>query len=264
MVEENTEQKQPKPWLRIVLIGLATGYLSGIFAVGGGVIMVPALVAFAGFSQRQAAGTSLAAIIFPATAGVITYVTHGYINWLAAGILVVGSVVGAQIGTYLLNKLPVLVIRWAFVGFLLVSAVTLLFVVPPRGAVIDITVITAIALVAMGLVTGILAGLVGVGGGVVLVPGMIVGFGASDLIAKGTSLAVIIPTSVSGTLGNLRRRNVDLQAALTLGIAACLTSPLGVLSAVAIPARTGNYLFAAFQLSMAARMIMQLVRTSKG
>lgn len=263
-MEDNRENTQPRPWLRIILIGLATGYLSGIFAVGGGVIMVPALVAFAGFTQRLAAGTSLAAIIFPAAAGVITYVTHGYINWVAAGLLVAGSVVGAQIGTYLLNKLPVRAIRWAFVGFLLASAVSLIFVVPPRGAVIDITAAAGVGLVAVGLAAGILAGLVGVGGGVILVPSMIVGFGASDLMAKGTSLAVIIPTSLSGTLGNLRRRNVDLRAALVLGVAACVTSPLGVLSAVAIPAQTGNYLFAAFQLIMAARMVMQLLRKDKG
>ncbi|MFT0848322.1 sulfite exporter TauE/SafE family protein [Actinomycetaceae bacterium L2_0104] len=254
------ESKRSRSWIRIILIGFATGYLSGIFAVGGGVIMVPALVAFAGFTQRQAAGTSLAAIIFPAAAGVVTYVTHGYINWLAAGLLVAGSVVGAQIGTYLLSRLSTRIIRWAFVGFLVASAISLIFVIPPRGAVIDITVATGIGLVAVGLAAGILAGLVGVGGGVVLVPSMIVGFGASDLIAKGTSLAVIIPTSMSGTLGNLRRGNVDVRAALVLGLAACATSPLGVLSAVAIPAQTGNYLFAAFQLIMAARMIVQLMR----
>ena len=112
------ESKRSRSWIRIILIGFATGYLSGIFAVGGGVIMVPALVAFAGFTQRQAAGTSLAAIIFPAAAGVVTYVTHGYINWLAAGLLVAGSVVGAQIGTYLLSRLSTRIIRWAFVGFL--------------------------------------------------------------------------------------------------------------------------------------------------
>ena len=258
------ETRRNYRWLRIILIGFATGYLSGIFAVGGGVIMVPALVTFAGFEHRRAAGTSLAAIIFPAAAGVITYVVHGHINWVAAGLLVAGSVVGAQIGAYLLTRLPVRTVRWTFVGFLLVSAVGLIFVVPPRDAVVDIAALTGVSLVAIGLGAGILAGLVGVGGGVVLVPSMIVGFGIPDLVAKGTSLAVISPTSASGTIANLRRKNVDLRAALVLGVAACVTSPLGVLSAVAIPARTGNYLFAAFQLFMAARMVMQLVRADEG
>lgn len=65
--------------------------------MGGGVIMVPALVAFAGFEHRRAASTSLTAVIFPAAAGVITYVAHDHINWPATGLLVAGSVVGAQI-----------------------------------------------------------------------------------------------------------------------------------------------------------------------
>ena len=180
---------------------------------------------------------------------------------LAVALLVAGSVVGAQIGTYLLTRLPVKTVRWAFVGFLLISAVGLVFVVPSRDAAIDITALTGAGLVAIGFGAGILAGLVGVGGGVILVPSMIVGFGIPDLVAKGTSLAVIIPTSVSGTIANLRRKNVDLKAALILGVAACVTSPLGVLSAVAIPARTGNYLFAAFQLFMAVRTTRQLLQS---
>lgn len=248
-------------WFAIVLIGLATGYLSGIFAVGGGIVMVPALVAFAKFDQRLAAGTSLAAMVFPASVGVITYVAHGSVDWGAVGLLVVGSITGAQIGSYLLNRLSVRTVQWAFVGFLVVSIVSMIAVVPSRDASFDITLLSGIALVATGLVTGTLAGLVGVGGGVVMVPAMIVGFGSSDLIAKGTSLSVIIPTSISGTIGNLRRKNVDLLAALVLGVTACCTSPLGVLSAVAIPPQTGNYLFAAFQLFVGGRMALQLIRT---
>ncbi|MGO1593093.1 MAG: sulfite exporter TauE/SafE family protein [Ancrocorticia sp.] len=262
--EPPREEKAAAPqrrWLPIVLIGLATGFLSGIFAVGGGVIMVPALVAFAKFDQRRASGTSLAAMVFPAAVGVVTYVAHDSVHWAAVGLLIIGSITGAQLGAYLLNRLSTRTIRWAFVVFLAISIISMVTVIPPRGASIEISTASGIALVGVGLVTGTLAGLVGVGGGVILVPSMIVGFGASDLIAKGTSLAVIIPTSISGTIGNLRRKNVDLQAALVLGIAACLTSPLGVFSAVAIPPQLGNYLFAAFQAFVAGRMVLSLLRT---
>ena len=261
LVSDAPEASAQRRWLPIVLIGLATGYLSGIFAVGGGVIMVPALVAFAGFDQRRASGTSLAAMVFPASVGVITYVAHDSVNWPAVGLLIIGSITGAQIGSYLLSKLSTRTVRWVFVGFLAISIISMVIVVPSRGASIDITVLTGAALIGVGLMTGTLAGLVGVGGGVILVPAMIVGFGASDLIAKGTSLAVIIPTSVSGTVGNLRRKNVDLAAGVTLGISACLTSPLGVLSAVALDPQVGNYLFAAFQLFVGGKMALGLLRT---
>ncbi len=56
-------------------------------------------------------------------------------------------------------------------------------------------------------------------------------FGTSDLVAKGTSLLMMIPTAVSGTVGNIRRRNVDLVAAALVGVAACTTTALGAWAA---------------------------------
>ena len=67
--------------------------------------------------------------------------------------------------------------------------------------------------------TGTLAGLLGVGGGIIVVPALMLLFGASDLIAKGTSLLMMIPTAISGTVGNVRRHNVDLFAAALIGVA---------------------------------------------
>ena len=99
-------------WIWFIIIGLVAGFLSGLFGVGGGIIIVPALVIAAGFDQRLASGTSLAAIVPTATVGVISYATTGNVNWIAAVILAIGSVVGAQIGSHLLSRLPKRVIQW--------------------------------------------------------------------------------------------------------------------------------------------------------
>ena len=104
--------------------------MSGLFGVGGGTVIVPLLVLILKFDQRLAAGTSLAAIVPTATVGVISYAVHGSVDWIAALILAAGAIVGAQIGSYLLPRVPITALRWGFVAFLGAVIVTLFIVVP--------------------------------------------------------------------------------------------------------------------------------------
>ena len=108
--------------------------------------------------------------------------------------------------------------------------------------------------------TGILAGLLGVGGGIIVVPALMLVFGTSDLVAKGTSLLMMIPTAVSGTIGNVRRGNVDLVAAALIGLAACTTTALGAWIAVQVDPLVANILFALFLTVIAGQMALRAVR----
>lgn len=252
-----------RDWIALIAIGLAAGFLSGFLGVGGGTIIVPALTGFLAFNQRLAAGTSLAAIIPPAIVGVIGYVVTGSVNWIAGLILIAGAIAGAWIGSWLLNKLPLIVLRWMFIVFLLGVAVSLFFAVPSRDAEVDITALTALMLVALGLVTGIISGLIGVGGGVILVPALMLLFGSSDLEAKGTSLLVMIPTTITGTIGNSRRGNVDLKAAAAIGLTAALTSLLGVWCAVLIDPWVGSILFGGYLLFIAGQNAYKTIKSQR-
>lgn len=252
--------RSPRFFIGCIGIGLAAGLLSGLFGVGGGTVIVPLLVLLLRFDQRLAAGTSLAAIIPTATVGVISYAVHGSVAWIPALILAVGAVLGAQVGTWLLPRLPVTVLRWGFVGFLLVVIAMLFVVIPSRDAELDLTLWVGLALAGVGVITGILAGLLGVGGGVIVVPVLMLAFGTSDLVAKGTSLLMMIPTAISGTVGNVRRRNVDLVAAACIGGAACTTTALGAWIATIIDPFVGNILFAAFLAVIAVQMAVRAVR----
>ncbi len=138
--------------------------------------------------------------------------------------------------------------------------VSLFIVVPSRGAQMHIDLWFGVGLVVLGLVTGVLSGLLGIGGGLVVVPMLIVIFGASDLIAKGTSLAMMIPTALSGTIGNCRRGNVDLQAALVIGLGACATASLGVFAAAWVDPFIGNVLFAVFLLYTVYKMTRDVLK----
>lgn len=254
------QRRGPRAYVAFIGIGLLAGLLSGLFGVGGGTVIVPLLVLLLHFDQRLAAGTSLAAIVPTASVGVISYAVSGSVAWVPALILAAGAVVGAQIGTRLLPRISQTALRWGFVGFLLVVIVSLFLVIPSRDAVFELTWITGLALVALGLITGVLAGLIGVGGGVIVVPVLMLAFGTSDLVAKGTSLLMMIPTAVSGTIGNVRTKNVDLRAAIVIGASACTTTALGAWIATLIDPTAGNILFAVYLVVIAVQMALKAVR----
>lgn len=252
----------PASWSiwRMMGIGLFTGVFSGFFGVGGGVILVPALLALLGMERRQAAGTSLAAIVPMATVGVISYGVAGQVDLIAAVLIAAGAVVGAQIGAILLDKLPTGVIRWAFIAFLVFVMIDLFLNVPSRESDIGISVWSGVALVALGLVTGILSGILGVGGGAIVVPALMLFFGASDLVAKGTSLAMMIPTAISGTVTNFRKGNLVLRVGLIIGVTASVTTVLGTLLAQWVTPFIANALFACFIAFILVRMVLEEVR----
>lgn len=249
--------------LALVAIGVVAGLLSGLFGVGGGVVVVPALMAFAHMDQRRASATSLVAIAPAAVVGAATYAVQGEVHWLAALTLAVGSVVGAPIGARLLRTIPLRVLPWIFVGFTVVVLVSLFTSVPTRGGHVHFGALEAAVLLVLGLLSGVLSGLVGVGGGVVIVPGLEVALGAGDLLAKGTSLLTMVPTTISGTVANFRRRAVDLRVGLTVGITAAVCSPVGAGIARLVDPRVGTWMFAAFLVVVAVLVLRRGARTRR-
>jgi uncharacterized protein len=89
-----------------------------------------------------------------------------------------------------------------------------------------------VAAVVGGLFAGVLSGLVGIGGGQVFVPLMTIGFGASQIVAQGTSLAAIIPTALVGGYTHVRQKTVDLEAAVWVGGGGVVGAVVGALLAV--------------------------------
>lgn len=241
-----------------VLIGVVAGFLSGVFGVGGGILIVPALVLAAGYEQRRAHGTSLAAVLPIATSGLIGFAVQGSVDWPAALLLMTGSVLGAAVGTRLLQVLPVRVLAGAFTLVLLATALQLVLSSPDGAGRGDLTVGDGVGLAVLGLVTGTLAGLLGVGGGIVMVPGMVLLFGLPAAVAKGTSLAVIIPTAVTATIRNVKIGNADLAAAAAIGLSGVVTAAVASRLSVLMSEATANALFAVLLVVLAIRMAVGL------
>jgi uncharacterized membrane protein YfcA len=249
--------------LATVLVGLVAGFLSGLFGVGGGILVVPGLVLALHMDQRLAHGTSLAAVLPISLASLVTYAAHGNVDWPAALVLTVGAVAGAVVGTRLLHVLPERVLALAF-ALLLVATAVRLFVHTDAVGRGDLTPPTVAGLVLVGLLAGVLAGLLGVGGGIVLIPAMVVLFSVAPVLAKGTSLAVIVPTALVGTWRNHRRGNVDLRAAAVVGLAGVVSAVAGASVADRISDEVSNSLFALLLVVMAARLLWGLWRSPRG
>ncbi|WP_042859309.1 sulfite exporter TauE/SafE family protein [Dickeya sp. NCPPB 3274] len=95
-------------------LGVASGFMSGIFTVGGGLVVVPALVTLFGFTQTQAQGIALALVVPGALAALVSYTQAGNVDWATGIPLAVGGILSVSWGVALAHKLPVAVLRLAF------------------------------------------------------------------------------------------------------------------------------------------------------
>jgi uncharacterized membrane protein YfcA len=237
-------------------VGVLAGFFSGLFGVGGGILIVPGLVLLMRMGQRLAHGTSLAAIVPIAVSGVATYALHDSVDWPVAGVLVVGAVGGAAIGTRALAGINQRVLRLAFATFLVAAAIRLLLEISHPAGRGALTVGPVLGLLAIGVASGVLAGLLGVGGGIVIIPALVVLFSIADPVAKGTSLAVIIPTAIVGTISNVHRGNADLSVAAVVGVLGAGSAYLGSHLSLRMSPRLSSVLFAVLLLMVALRMYL--------
>lgn len=246
----------------LIVVGMLVGVLSGMFGIGGGTVIVPALV-WLGLSQRNAAATSTLAIVPTSISGVISYATGGHVDWLAAALLFCGMFIGGQIGSWLLSRLPELVLRWIFVAFLVFVVINQVSFVPSRDHQIAMSVTTGICLALLGVIIGTLAGLLGIGGGALAVPSLSMLFGASDLVARGTSLLAMFPNSITTSAANLKRRLAHVKTALIIGVTAAVTAPLGTWIAGEVSPRVGAIMFACYLCVLLVRSMFVAVKATR-
>lgn len=195
------------------LIGLCTGIFGGLVGIGGGVIMVPIMSRFFRVSQASIHGTSLVAVVFSGISGAAAYAVNGSVDYMAALILAVAGSLTARIGARYCVSLPGWKLRRYFGFFLIVLSFLLigkmylgsLSARPLTGWEKDLS------LVAIGLVTGFLAGLLGIGGGALTVLGLILVTGMNQFIAQGCSLLAIVPAGAVGAYAHWRHGNIMLS-----------------------------------------------------
>jgi len=241
--------------------GIGAGLLSGMFGLGGGIIIVPGLMFALKMDQRLAHGTSLGGVFLISCASFMTYWTHDEVDWHVVLWLALGSVCGSLIGARLLATLSKRTLTISFISVLVIAGVRMFFKIDASGIMV-IDAATAAWLVFIGVIVGALAGMLGIGGGLMTVPILVVLFHVSPALAKGTSLAVVIPTAFTGTLQNFRNKNADLSAAGIVSITGIFSAIGGSWLATQMDDALSNFLFAVLLIFIAGRMLLQLRKTS--
>ncbi len=178
--------------------GLCGGLLSGLFGVGGGIVMVPLLGLILGLDQHRAQGATLAAMLLPTgLPAVMEYRRRGIATSLRlVAVLVLAFLVGVTGGSVLANLIPPLPLRWGFAAFLVLLAVWTILRhegAPDRSAgSFDLGGLLIWA-PPIGLLAGLLSGLTGLGGAVVVIPLLASRFRMTQHEAQLTSLMMLLP-----------------------------------------------------------------------
>lgn len=252
----------------LALIGVAAGVLAGLFGIGGGIVMVPALVLFAGFPLVKATGTSLAAILLPVgILGVAAYYKAKIIDIRASVFIACGLLASVAGGAWLAHALPAPVMKRLYAVFCLYVSWT--FIRPDRMLLArlgrrplsdpepDAVPRPPVpALVGMGFAAGVMAGMFGIGGGNIIVPLLTLVLRYPPKRAIATSLGAILPPiGLPGVLYYYQAGTLDIRAALWLALGLFLGTIFGARITIRLPSATVKLLYGLFLVFVAARFL---------
>jgi uncharacterized membrane protein YfcA len=255
-------------WLGLMLIGLVAGVLSGMFGIGGGIIIVFALVAFLGLSPVEAISTSLAVLMLPVGIfAVLEYDKQKLLDRRAALWIVCGmffaSALGA-LGALQLEALDPVLPKRAYGLFALLMSWR--FVEPRQwlGLVAAKTPrpertspLPAWQLLGIGGAAGFGAGLFGIGGGVIIVPMLTLLLGYDQKKAVGTSLgALLLPFGLPGVLVYIQNGALDLRLAGGVALGLLLGAFIGARVALALPSATVKRAYGFFLIFVGWRFLV--------
>lgn len=240
--------------LLLAVIGVLGGVLSGLVGVGGGVIFVPGLIFAGGWRIQEAVAASLVIIVFSAISGTIRNAgSDDPVDWKTAGLLSLTVAPSSLIGVYISKVSPEVVVQIAFAVLLLALAYPTARGNKSSVAAGGKTLPLPVVLLA-GVGVGTLSGLLGIGGGVMLVPLMVLGFGVGVKLAVSTSLAIVLATSVVGAAGYLLTGFDRVWGLPPLVVGAIFGAWLGVLVRDWLPEDKLRIGFGVFMVVVAVRI----------
>jgi uncharacterized membrane protein YfcA len=257
-----------------LILGTITGYLAGLFGVGGGLVLVPVLLML--FDAQQfpaenimhlALGTSMASILFTSLASMREHHQHHAVNWQVVRTITVGILIGSALGALLAASIPTRGLGIFFALFVYFAAAQILFEVHPKASR-QLPGMTGMTLT--GILTGWLSSLVSIGGGTVIVP-FLLWCNVPLRNAIGTSAAIGFPVAVGGTLGYVvtgmsisalpaySMGFVYLPALFWVALAAIVTAPWGAKATHHLNVKVLRKLFALLLLGLATKLLLKVL-----
>jgi uncharacterized membrane protein YfcA len=261
--------------LILLATGAGTGFASGLLGIGGGSIMIPIsywLIMAMGVSQdiaiKIAFGTSLLVILPTAISGSWRHSKKNAVRWKTALVLGACALAGALVGSTLAAHLPGEILQRGFGGLVLAIALWMGLGIMPRLRREDAEPLENLRLAAAcGFPIGMVTGLTGLGGGVLIVPVLVLALSFPMHLAVGTSVASIILASLGGIVGYIVNGlgvpglppysvgYINLPIWLCLAVTSIPLAQLGARAAHALPAKPLTYIFIAFIVYAGLEMI---------
>lgn len=277
----------PDQWILLSAVGLFAGVLSGMFGIGGGVIIVPALTIFLGFEIIEATSTSLAALLLPVGIfAVIQYNKAGLLNVRSAALVTIGLLTTSWLGANLAINLPSDTLKRIYGVFLLYVSWRMMEPRQVYAEQIARRALTAVAsatggaspaaipaatvadeelelpdvpwyiIFAVGLVAGIASGMFGIGGGAVIVPALVVFLQYPQKLAVGTSLgALLLPVGLPGVIAYSGEGVLDIPVAAIVAVGLLIGAIFGARIAIGLPSKTIKRMYGLFLLFVALRFM---------
>lgn len=254
--------------LILILIGFIAGIFAGLFGIGGGIVIVPALVIFAGFPLIKATGTSLAAIMLPVgILGVIAYYRARILDLRAAAFLSAGLLMSVIVGAWLAHTLPAAVMRKLYAIFCLYVSWTFIkpidklkkfraesYLPEPEPEDNDLPQPPFWALMAIGFLAGIMAGMFGIGGGNIIVPFLVLFLHYPPKRAIATSLAALLPPiGLPGVIYYYKAGTLDVRMAIFLAMGLLLGTVFGAKINIKMPTSKVKLFYGLFLIFVAIR-----------
>ena len=236
------------------IIGLTLGLLGG----GGSILTVPALVYVAGLSPQAAVTASLAIVGINSLAGASTHRAQGTLNWKVALVFGGAGMLAAYLSAGLSQLIPALALLIAFALLMLVVGGVMLL---RRSAGEQAGAARSWPVIAVtGVGVGVLTGFLGVGGGFLIVPALVMLVGLPMRQAVGTSLIIIAMNSLAGFLGHLGGPPTDLGVVAVFAAAGIAGALLGARLARRLNAAALRTAFAVFVIGLALVLLVDNVR----
>lgn len=286
----------PVSLLAVVALGVGVGYVAGMFGVGGGFMLTPMLHVALGVPLPIAVGTGLCQMVGTALAALLRHRRVGQGEIRFDLLMLPGSVVGVDAGARALAALSrmgevhlwgrsvptvILVAQLSYAALFLTVAVVFWIqgrapgahLSPRPGPLVrfrlgprvdlpsaSLRSVSAILIAYLGLASGFLSGLLGIGGGVALMPVLIYGFGFSIRQAAGTGIFVLFCSAVAGTMVHGLRGNVHLGLAMAILVGSSLSAQAGALATRRLPPPVLKKSFALVILLAVAAIVFDLWR----
>jgi uncharacterized protein len=256
-------------------LGFLIGIVAAMTGVGGGIFIVPLLTLTYSFSPANAVGTSLTTITFTAVAATLSYSRQKRIFYKGGILLAVATAPGAVLGAYLTSVVPAMLLGLIFGVFLILVAIRIVFEngfkkrKKPEEAelrsegILEKDLLANKNHLAIGLVLGffggVTSGLLGIGGGVVIVPVMTLVLSMSVHYAVATSMLTMIVTSAAGVGQHFVLGNINFEFALLLAVGSVLGAQVGTYVSKRLSDKSLRRVFALVLLVVSIQMILKFI-----